>query len=172
MSYMTFKTLTTKQKTLLQMVRNGGGKGGIYALAMALDRPYRRVYDNVRQMEEQGYVRLFPMQRNGKTALTVTPAVTGAVMTTVNVSLPRPVSAKDLLAGLKARRPLTTREQTALTMFFAEVPSTTAVRFLNEHGISLEQAAGAYERHVLPQQQFPHSEAWLYVEPPLETSFT
>ena len=164
MSYMTFKALTTKQNALLQTVRNGGGQYGIYALSAALDRPYRRVYDNVKRMQEQGYVRLSPVERNGKTILSVTPAVTGAVMTTMNVSLPKLVTAKDLLAGLKAWRPLTTREQTALTTFFAEVPATLAVRFLNEHGISLEQAADAYKRHVMPQQRFPNAEAWLYVE--------
>jgi hypothetical protein len=164
MSYMTFKTLTTKQKDLLRIVSNGGGRHGIYALSAALDRPYRRVYDNVKLMEEQGYVRLTPVERNGKSALAVTPAVTGAVMTTVNVSLPRWVTAKDLLAGLKASRPLTTREQTALTTFFADVPAPLSVRFLNEHGISLEQAAAAYRKHVMPQQRNRNAEAWLYVE--------
>jgi len=152
MSYMTFQTLTTKQKALLQIVRNGAGQNGIYALSAALDRPYRRVYDNVKLMQERGYVRLIPVERNGKKALAVTPAVTGAVMTSMNVSLPKPVTVKDLLAGLKASRPLTTCEQISLTTFFADVPATLAVRFLNGHGISLDQAADAYNRHVMPEQ--------------------
>lgn len=164
MSYMTFQALTTKQRALLQTVRDGGGVDGIYALSLALGRNYRRVYDNVKRLQEQGYLRLAPVARSGKTAWAVTPAVTGSVLTTLNVSLPSVVTAKDLLAGLKVSRPLTVREQLALVTFFGEVPATLAVRFLNEHGIPLGQAADAYALHVRPEQRSRNAEAWLYVD--------
>lgn len=162
---MTLKALTAKQKSLLQAVREGDGTGGIYSLAASLNRDYRRVFDNVYELKDRGYVRISTMKKNGREVHSVTPAVTGSVLTVVNVSLPVQVNATDLLNGLTANRPLSAIEEAALTSFFADVPSSLAIRFLNEHGIPLTQAATAYKLHVMPVQKLPRTEAWLNVDP-------
>jgi hypothetical protein len=170
MSYMTFKPLTAKQKALLNAVHKGAGEGGIYGLATALKRDPRRVFDNVSRLESLGYVLVSSRYKNGREIKSVTPAVTGSVMTVVNVSLPKRVSAKDLVAGLKEAGPLSPSEEVALTSFFADVPPALAIKFLNEHEIPLTKAATAYKWHVLPLQRLPRTEAWLNVDSSVETA--
>jgi len=167
---MTFKALTTKQKALLHAVQNGDGEGGIYGLAVALDRDPRRVFDNVSRLESLGYVLVSSKYKNGREINSVTPAVTGSVMTVVNVSLPDQVSAKDLVTGLKEEGPLSPNQGIALASFFEDVPSSLAIKFLNEHEIPLTKAATAYKWHVMPFQRLPRTEAWLNVDPSLETT--
>ena len=170
MSYMTSKHLTTKQKALLNAVHKGDGEGGVYGLAVALDRDPRRVFDNVSRLESLGYVLVSTKYKNGREIKSVTPAVTGSVMTVVNVSLPNPVSASDLVSGLKEDGLLSSAEETAVTSFFADVPPSLAIKFLNEHGISLPKAASAYTWHVRPFQRLPRTEAWLNVDPSMEAT--
>jgi|HubBroStandDraft_5_1064220.scaffolds.fasta_scaffold14637_2 hypothetical protein len=170
MSYMTSQALTTKEKALLRAVQKGEGKGGIYGLASALERNQRRVLDNVNRLEELGYVRTTSKLKNGREIKSVTPAVTGSVMTVVNVSLPQTVTKHDLISGLNMSGQLTSNEQSAVTSFFAEVPSSLAMRFLNENGITLAKAADAYKRHVKSFQSLPQTEVWLNVDSPVEAA--
>lgn len=165
---MTFKALTTKQKALLHAVQDGGGEGGIYGLAVALERDPRRVFDNVSRLESLGHVRVSSKYKNGREIKSVTPAVTGSVMTVVNVSLPNQVSAEDLVTGLKEDGPLSPGQEAALTSFFADVPPSLAMKFLTEQGIPLTRAATAYKWHVMPFQRLPRTEAWLNVYPSVE----
>ena len=169
MSYMTFK-LTTKENALLRAVQKGQGEGGIYGLAAALERDPRRVFDNVSRLKSMGYVMVSAKFKNGREIKSVTPAVTGSVMTIVNVSLPVPVTASDLVSGLHEDAPLSSNEETAVMSFFAEVSPSLAMKFLHEHEISLEKAATAYKEHVSPFQKLPQTEAWLNVDSSLETT--
>lgn len=170
MSYMTFKALTPKQKALLRAIRKGEGEGGIYGLASALQRDPRRVFDNVSLLQSLGHVIVSTKHKNGREISSVTPAVTGSVMVVVNVSLPKTVTKHDLISGLNGTGRLTSSQQSAVTSFFAEVPSSLAVSFLKENGIPLEKAADAYRSHVKPLQSLPQTEVWLNVDSSMETA--
>jgi hypothetical protein len=167
---MTYKALTKKQRALLRAVQKGEGEGGMYGLASALNRNQRRVIDNVNRLQSLGYVMVSLKHKNGREISSVTPAVTGSVMTVVNVSLPMTVTKYDLVSGLNGPGNLTASEQSAVTSFFAEVPPMLAMQFLNENGISLEKAAVAYKSHVKPFQSFSQAEVWLNVAPSMETA--
>lgn len=64
-----------KRNQLLALIGRGKGRQGIYALARAARRPYRRVYDAVRAFEAQGRVRLVPLA-DGRRTLAVEPVAT------------------------------------------------------------------------------------------------
>jgi len=56
-----------KLEELLRLVRAGAGEHGIYALAAAAGRPYRRVHDQVRRLAASGLVEL-AIERHGSRA--------------------------------------------------------------------------------------------------------
>ncbi|MDE2235737.1 MAG: hypothetical protein KGK44_09335 [Gammaproteobacteria bacterium] len=161
MSYMTFQAMTTKQKALLQAVRQGAGRGGVYGLAQTLGRNRRRVFDQVALLESLGYLKVSNQIKNGRAIKSLTTAVTGPVMTVVNVSLPNEVTAAKLVKNLKSASPLTPKGKAAVLSFFAEVPVSLAKQFLQEQGIPISTAESAYKRHVAPVHKLSNIEAWL-----------
>jgi len=64
---------TNRLNALMALIRQGEGKAGIYALASAAGRPYRRVHDQVRRLVREGQVKLVPQQVNGRRRLQVVP---------------------------------------------------------------------------------------------------
>jgi hypothetical protein len=64
---------TTKLETLLTLIRNGAGCDGIYALAAAAGRPYRRVHDQVQRLSAAGLVRLEGAPRGPRALVRVLP---------------------------------------------------------------------------------------------------
>lgn len=64
---------TRKTEELLELIRHGAGEDGIYALAAAAGRPYRRVHEQVRNLAEDGQVRLEPVSTAPRKKLRVRP---------------------------------------------------------------------------------------------------
>jgi hypothetical protein len=64
---------TRKLEQLLQLIRAGTGKDGIYELAAAAGRPYRRVHDQVRRLGAAGLVRLEGAPRGSRSRIRVLP---------------------------------------------------------------------------------------------------
>lgn len=62
-----------KLEELLRLIRAGAGQEGIYALAAAADRPYRRVHDQVRRLAAAGLVRLETERRDSRARIRVIP---------------------------------------------------------------------------------------------------
>lgn len=62
-----------KLEDLFRLIRAGAGREGIYALAAAAGRPYRRVHDQVRRLEAAGLVRLQAEHRGSRTRIQVIP---------------------------------------------------------------------------------------------------
>jgi hypothetical protein len=62
---------TGKLKDLLALIDAGAGDGGIYALALAAGRPYRRVHDQVRRLAAAGLIRVDRGQRGGRARIRV-----------------------------------------------------------------------------------------------------
>src|SRR2546423_13369646 len=60
---------TPKLQRLLTLIRQGRGEQGIYGLAQAARRPYRRVHDQVKKLAAEGLVQL-EMRREGPRAFT------------------------------------------------------------------------------------------------------
>lgn len=58
---------TRKLDELLRLIRGGAGEQGIYALATAAGRPYRRVHDQVSRLAALGLVKL-AAERHGSRA--------------------------------------------------------------------------------------------------------
>lgn len=65
---------TRKLDELIDLIRAGAGDRGIYALAVAAARPYRRVHDQVRRLAAAGVVRLEKQHRGPRTWIRVYPA--------------------------------------------------------------------------------------------------
>lgn len=64
---------TRKTQELLALIRRGAGEDGIYALAAAAGRPYRRVHDQVKRLAAEGLVRLERASVGPRTAIRVRP---------------------------------------------------------------------------------------------------
>ncbi|HEX7080430.1 MAG TPA: hypothetical protein VF329_05405 [Gammaproteobacteria bacterium] len=64
---------TRKTQELLALIHRGAGEDGIYALAAAAGRPYRRVHDQVKRLAAEGLVRLERASVGPRTALRVRP---------------------------------------------------------------------------------------------------
>jgi hypothetical protein len=62
---------TPKQAALLQRVRDAGEVQGVYALAKALGRPYKRVLENLRTLQAAGLVELSNERRSGRKTILV-----------------------------------------------------------------------------------------------------
>ena len=62
-----------KLEELLRLIRAGAGQEGIYALAAAAGRPYRRVHDQVRRLAAAGLVRLATEHRESRARIRVIP---------------------------------------------------------------------------------------------------
>jgi len=72
MSYMTISaTAQGRRKALLAAARARRGGATIYALARALGRPYRRVFDAVRRLAAEGSLRLEPGLRHNRRVVLV-----------------------------------------------------------------------------------------------------
>jgi len=56
-----------KLQELFRLIQTGAGQEGIYALAVAAGRPYRRVHDQVQRLAAEGLVKL-EMERHGSRA--------------------------------------------------------------------------------------------------------
>lgn len=67
---------TEKLKNLMNLIRSGHGERGIYSLAAAAGRPYRRVYDQVKRLAAEGRVILAaePQGRSRRAHIRVRPA--------------------------------------------------------------------------------------------------
>lgn len=63
-----------KLEELLRLIQAGAGQEGIYALAAAAGRPYRRVHDQVRRLAADGLVRLATEHQDSRTRIRVVPA--------------------------------------------------------------------------------------------------
>lgn len=62
-----------KLEELLRLIRAGAGQQGIYALAVAAGRPYRRVHDQVRRLAATGLVRLETEHHGSRARIRVIP---------------------------------------------------------------------------------------------------
>ena len=58
--------LTDKQKSLLQHVRDAGEVRGVYTLAKAVGRPYKRVLEHLRALQMAGLVELIERREGGR----------------------------------------------------------------------------------------------------------
>lgn len=57
---------TRRVEELVALIREGRGEAGIYQLAQAAGRPYRRVHDQVKRLEREGRVRIERRQRGAR----------------------------------------------------------------------------------------------------------
>lgn len=89
---------TGRLRELLEHIRAGDGEAGIYALASAVGRPYRRVHDQVRRLVRDGQVTLVPEQVNGRRRLRVLPAEATAMR--FNRAWSRPAGGVDEETGI------------------------------------------------------------------------
>jgi len=64
---------TRKTDELLALIRSGAGEHGIYALAAAAGRPYRRVHEQVKRLAAEGSVRLERVSAGPRVAIRVRP---------------------------------------------------------------------------------------------------
>lgn len=64
---------THKLDELLRLIRAGAGARGIYALATAAGRPYRRVHDQVRRLAAAGLVELATERHGSRARVRVVP---------------------------------------------------------------------------------------------------
>lgn len=64
---------TRKLEEIYRLIQADAGRDGIYALAAAAGRPYRRVHDQVRRLAAQGLVRLVMEQHGSRSRVRVTP---------------------------------------------------------------------------------------------------
>lgn len=98
---------TRKLQDLLALIRTGAGEQGIYGLAAAAGRPYRRVHDQVRRLAATGVVRLVPQRQNGRARTLVVPVVRSrAPLLSFNRGWSRPARGLDpetVLAQVLAR---------------------------------------------------------------------
>lgn len=62
-----------KLEELFRLIQAGAGEEGIYALAAAAGRPYRRVHDQVQRLAARGLVKLAMEQRGSRTRIKVAP---------------------------------------------------------------------------------------------------
>lgn len=65
---------TRKLEELLRLIQAGEGEGGIYALAAAAGRPYRRVHDQVGRLAAAGAVKLVAAHQGPRARVRVVPA--------------------------------------------------------------------------------------------------
>ena len=68
-----------KLEELLRLIQAGAGEEGIYALAAAAGRPYRRVHDQVQRLAAAGLVKLAMEHHGSRTRIRVVPAEPGDV---------------------------------------------------------------------------------------------
>lgn len=64
---------TRKLEELFRLIRAGAGREGIYALAAAAERPYRRVHAQVRRLAAEGLVKLVTEHRDSRARIRVIP---------------------------------------------------------------------------------------------------
>lgn len=62
-----------KLEDLYRLIQAGAGREGIYALAAAAGRPYRRVHDQVKRLAAQGLVKLTTEHDGSRTRVRVLP---------------------------------------------------------------------------------------------------
>lgn len=62
-----------KLEELFRLIQAGAGEEGIYALAAAAGRPYRRVHDQVQRLAATGLVKLAMEHRGSRTRIRVVP---------------------------------------------------------------------------------------------------
>ncbi|MGH8295972.1 MAG: hypothetical protein ACRETZ_10840 [Steroidobacteraceae bacterium] len=60
-----------KREQLFRLIQAGAGEGGIYALAAAAGRTYRRVHDEVRRLAAAGLVKLAVEHHGSRTRIRV-----------------------------------------------------------------------------------------------------
>ncbi len=98
---------TRKLRDLLHLVHAGAGENGIYALAAAARRPYRRVHAQVQRLAAAGVVSLNKQHRGPRARIRVRPAVRARGPTlTFNRAWSRPsggLDAATLIAQVLAR---------------------------------------------------------------------
>lgn len=69
---------TRKLEELFRLIQAGAGREGIYALATAAGRPYRRVHAQVRRLAADGLVKLTAEHHDSRTRIRVTPLESSA----------------------------------------------------------------------------------------------
>lgn len=97
---------TRKIEDLLCLIRDNAGADGIYALAAAAGRPYRRVHEQVKRLAEEGLVRLEPASAGPRARIRVRPAAGRRPKLSLNRAWSRPSGAIDdetLIAQVLAR---------------------------------------------------------------------
>ena len=101
------KRQSPKLEQLLELIEAGAGEQGIYALAAAAKRPYRRVHDQIRRLTASGLGRVEETRHGPRIRLRVTPiAKTGQPVLEFNRSWSRPsggVDAGVIIAQVLAR---------------------------------------------------------------------
>jgi len=98
---------TRKTQELLALIRRGAGEQGIYALAAAAGRPYRRVHEQVKRLAAEGAVRLERVPVGPRIAIRVRPARTRQPKLSLSRSWSRPSAGTDdeTLIALVLSRP-------------------------------------------------------------------
>lgn len=97
---------TRKTQDLLALIDRGAGEDGIYALAAAAGRPYRRVHDQVKRLAAEGLVRLDRVSVGPRTAIRVRPLGTRKPNLSFNRAWSRPgggVGEETVIAQVLAR---------------------------------------------------------------------
>lgn len=82
-------TITATQKELLECVAREERVESVYLLAKLLNRPYRRVFDQVKALERAGMIRLVPGARGGRRRSGVELATQPAAGGQPELSIPR-----------------------------------------------------------------------------------
>lgn len=97
---------TRKSEELLALIRRGAGEEGIYALAAAAGRPYRRVHQQVKRLAAEGLVHLERVPAGPRTAIRVRPIPARRLKLTIDRAWSRPaggVADDTLIAQVLAR---------------------------------------------------------------------
>lgn len=79
-----------KLEELLRLIEAGAGREGIYALAAAAGRPYRRVHDQVKQLAAAGLVRQTTEHSGSRARVRVEPVGDAAPVLDFNRAWSRP----------------------------------------------------------------------------------
>lgn len=85
-----------KLAELLRLIQAGAGQEGIYALAGAAGRPYRRVHAQVRLLAASGQVRLTSEHRGSRSRIRVTPVGNPAPLQQFDRAWSRPSGGIDI----------------------------------------------------------------------------